>query len=557
MVGVVIQTADRKVIVNRPTTTVVAMGGRGPAGGPGGEGPPGPPGTTAWADITDKPASFPPSAHNQAIDTITGLQGILDGKAAIESQDFTGTPMAPTPALGDTSRKIATMAALDAALTHLIGGAPANLDTLKEIADQLATDESNYAALVAVIATKLAKASNLGDLPDVPAARGNLGLGTAALAAASDFQAADADLAAIALLSTQTYGRAFLTYADAVAAKTALAIATGDVSGLSAALALLAPRASPSFTGSTLITSNSATALVVGPNGTANPVFQVDGSTASSANGLLIRGTTAGSGVLLQAISSAATENIEMKSKGSNSAIYFTGGAGQTTMGLAGNNLTMSAGSGSVSFNMLTNTASMGRSATGSNNSVPLLTLTEGTSTSLPAGSNCPTFQVNGAARNHATGALALQEEIKFVTGSHSFTGASTVTDLVGLSISGPPSGGASATVTNAHALMIPTKALTGVTNGYGLTVAAPSGATNNYATQFIGDTLLTGRLLMNGLAVLKGYTFATLPSSPLQGSQAFITDATAPALGSAVASGGSAFASIIYNGSAWTVTGK
>ena len=35
-----------------------------------------------WSGVTDKPSTFPPSAHTQAISTITGLQGVLDGKAA-------------------------------------------------------------------------------------------------------------------------------------------------------------------------------------------------------------------------------------------------------------------------------------------------------------------------------------------------------------------------------------------------------------------------------------------------------------------------------------------
>lgn len=34
-----------------------------------------------WAGITGKPSTFTPSAHNQAISTITGLQAALDGKA--------------------------------------------------------------------------------------------------------------------------------------------------------------------------------------------------------------------------------------------------------------------------------------------------------------------------------------------------------------------------------------------------------------------------------------------------------------------------------------------
>ena len=37
---------------------------------------------SSWADITDKPSTFTPSAHNHTITEITGLQGQLDGKAS-------------------------------------------------------------------------------------------------------------------------------------------------------------------------------------------------------------------------------------------------------------------------------------------------------------------------------------------------------------------------------------------------------------------------------------------------------------------------------------------
>ncbi|MCV6021998.1 phage tail protein, partial [Escherichia coli] len=50
------------------------------------------------------------------------------------SPTFTGTPKAPTPAAGNNTTQVATTAFVQAALTALINGAPATLDTLKEIA---------------------------------------------------------------------------------------------------------------------------------------------------------------------------------------------------------------------------------------------------------------------------------------------------------------------------------------------------------------------------------------------------------------------------------------
>ena len=57
-----------------------------------------------------------------------------------ESPTLTGTPKAPTPAEGNNTTQIATTAFVQAALTALINGAPATLDTLKEIAAAINND---------------------------------------------------------------------------------------------------------------------------------------------------------------------------------------------------------------------------------------------------------------------------------------------------------------------------------------------------------------------------------------------------------------------------------
>ncbi|HAV8206483.1 TPA: phage tail protein [Escherichia coli] len=56
------------------------------------------------------------------------------------SPTFTGTPKAPTPAAGNNTTQVATTAFVQAALTDLINGAPATLDTLKEIAAAINND---------------------------------------------------------------------------------------------------------------------------------------------------------------------------------------------------------------------------------------------------------------------------------------------------------------------------------------------------------------------------------------------------------------------------------
>lgn len=71
-------------------------------------------------------------------------------------------------------------ASISTAIDAVVAGAPAALDTLKEIADKLADEDDAIAALVASVAGKLDKAQNLADLVSASSARTNLGLGTAA-----------------------------------------------------------------------------------------------------------------------------------------------------------------------------------------------------------------------------------------------------------------------------------------------------------------------------------------------------------------------------------------
>ena len=75
--------------------------------------------------------------------------------------------------------------------------------------------------------------------------------------------------------------------------------------------------ASAGSAGSGVFTSNSANALAAGPNGTTNPVFNVDASTVSAATGFNVKGAAAGAGVAVSAISSGTNENLTIDAKGS------------------------------------------------------------------------------------------------------------------------------------------------------------------------------------------------------------------------------------------------
>ena len=100
-----------------------------------------------------------------AIASVSGLQAALDAKAGLASPVFTGNPTAPTPSPGDNDTSLATTGFVKAAIDVILGGVVAQGDTLAEL----------YALVT------------------------------------------DTDLAAIAALSTTTYGRALLTLADQAA----------------------------------------------------------------------------------------------------------------------------------------------------------------------------------------------------------------------------------------------------------------------------------------------------------------------------------------------------
>lgn len=74
--------------------------------------------------------------------------------------------------------------------------------------------------------------------------------------------------------------------------------------------------AATSQTGAETVTSNSANASAVGPNGTTNPSFNVDASTASAATGLNVKSAAAAGGLAVSVISSGTDENLTIDAKG-------------------------------------------------------------------------------------------------------------------------------------------------------------------------------------------------------------------------------------------------
>lgn len=65
------------------------------------------------------------------------------------------------------------------------------------------------------------------------------------------------------------------------------------------------------------LTSTSANAIAIGPNGSTNPMLKVNCNTGSAATGLEIVGAAAAGGMALKAISSGTNENLTLDAKGS------------------------------------------------------------------------------------------------------------------------------------------------------------------------------------------------------------------------------------------------
>ncbi|MDZ9708807.1 phage tail protein [Escherichia coli] len=95
---------------------------------------------------------------------------------------FTGEPKAPTPAAGNNTTRIATTEFVQAAITALINGAPATLDTLKEIASAINNDPKFSTTINNALSGKQPLDETLTHLSgkDVAGLLAYLGLGEAA-----------------------------------------------------------------------------------------------------------------------------------------------------------------------------------------------------------------------------------------------------------------------------------------------------------------------------------------------------------------------------------------
>ena len=125
----------------------------------------------------------------------------------------------------------------------------------------------------------------------------------------------------------------------------------------------------------------------------------------------------------------------------------------------------------------------------------PILKLTGGTH-ALASNAEVIDVDFTGLARSvqfTGSGTLATQRSVVISAPTYSAVLGYTVTNASTVAISGAPIKGDNVTLTNTHALLISAGAVSTATNSYGLSVNAQTGATNNYAAQFMGGNVGIG----------------------------------------------------------------
>ncbi|WP_299733966.1 hypothetical protein [uncultured Endozoicomonas sp.] len=129
----------------------------------------------------NKLAGIAPNANNYSLPSATssarGGVKIGDGievNGDVISVDFTG--------YSTTSEM---NSAINAQINALVNGAPGTLDTLKELADAISSNDTEISALLSSINGRMEKSKNLSDLSNKSTARSNLGLKSMAEQASS------------------------------------------------------------------------------------------------------------------------------------------------------------------------------------------------------------------------------------------------------------------------------------------------------------------------------------------------------------------------------------
>lgn len=267
-------------------------------------------------------------------------------------------------------------------------------------------------------------------------------------------------------------------------------------------------------------------------------------------------GTNSPTGQL--AFGGAATSTIQMEDSPSGSPSDFRikgsgapSGSTNTDGGILGLYGGSSTGSGASQVRFYT--AQAGSSGTSTNTPTLKMTLTGdgflGIGSSNPgavmtiAGSKSGSPNANGSqlisssatftdSNTAASGSAStyVGHSIGAITLAASNTGVSTVT-CQNFRIAGPVIAGANETITNTYGLYVSSATVNSgggsVTNAYGLTVIAPSGATNNYAAAFTSGNVGVGTLIPSAQLNVSGTRTSSAPSASNGASTLLVTNGT------------------------------
>lgn len=209
------------------------------------------------------------------------------------------------------------------------------------------------------------------------------------------------------------------------------------------------------------LTSTSASAIAVGPNGATNPVIKINCATGSAATGLEVVGAAAAGGAALKAISSGTNENLTVDAKGSGT--ITLNGTATGAIALARNTAvtgtatvtSANAAALSVGANGATNPVLQADAATASvatgvkvtgaaaAGGVAVAAISSGTNENITIDAKgSGTVTINGT----ATGAISLARNTT-VTGTLGVTGAGTVTSSGASALAVGPSGATNPTL--------------------------------------------------------------------------------------------------------------
>ncbi len=240
------------------------------------------------------------------------------------------------------------------------------------------------------------------------------------------------------------------------------------------------------------ITSASATALVVGANGTSNPQFTVDDSTSSVATGIKIKGAAAAGGVAISVTSSAGAEALKIDALSTGSITIGSVSTGNVILGTSGHTLTLNNSTGAVTLAAGGLTLTSGAIVVTSGNvtmTAGNLVLTSGTYLQTSTSATAHVIGPNGATNP----TLKVVCSVSSQAGGLSITGGA---DAVGVALAALGSN------TN-EPLLLDAK-------GSGVVTIGSSSTGGTYVRAAVATVAATGTVIGNAAAVTEGYTYVT-----------------------------------------------